>query len=115
MDDMHEKTLLIVIRSPPHTTLDTYEGTRVAAGLVEHRLRILYVGDGVHAATKDSDHILTDQFLGDLPDLGVEFYADAEAMKARGLMEEDMLPIVKVADRAKLTELITEAETSLSF
>jgi predicted peroxiredoxin len=112
---MPEKTLLIVITSPPHTTLDTYEGTRVAAGLIEHRLRMLYTGDGVYAATKDTDHSLTGQFLSDLPDLGVEFYADAEAMRTRGLKESDMLSIVKVADVEKLTALITEAEASLSF
>ena len=112
---MPEKTLLIVIRSAPHTTLDSYEGTRVAAGLIEHRLMMLYTCDGVYAATKDTDHTLTDQFLSDLTDLGVEFYADAGAMRARGLRESDMLPMVKVADGAKLAELISEAEASLSF
>ncbi|MCX6649104.1 MAG: DsrE family protein [Candidatus Bathyarchaeota archaeon] len=112
---MPEKSLLIIIRSPPHTTLDPYEGTRVAAGLIEHRLRMLYTGDGVYAATKNTDHTLTGQFLSDLPDLGVEFYADAEAMRARGLREADMLPMVKVADDAKMKELVAGAEASLSF
>ena len=110
-----EKTLLIVIRSPPHTTLDSYEGTRVAAGLIEHTVRMLYTGDGVYAATKDSDHTLTGRFLSDLPDLGVEFYADAGSMRARGLVESDMLPMVKIAQDTKLRELIMEADASLSF
>ena len=112
---MPEKTLLIIIRSPPHTTLDTYEGTRVAAGLIEHRLRILYTGDGVYAATKRLDNALAGQFLSDLPDLGTEFYADADAMEERGLSENDMLPIVKIADGEKLKVLVSEAEASLSF
>jgi hypothetical protein len=80
---MPEKTILVVIRSPPHTTLDTYEGTRVAAGLIEHRLRILYTGDGVYAASKAVDNKLSGQFLSDLPDLGAEFYADEDAMAER--------------------------------
>jgi len=112
---MPEKKLLIIIRSPPHTTLDTYEGTRVAAGLIEHRLRILYAGDGVYAATKQTDNTLAGQFIADLPDLGAEFYADASAMKARGLSDADMLPAVKVADAVKMRELVTEAEASLVF
>ncbi len=112
---MPEKTLLIVIRSPPHTTLDAYEGTRVAAGLIEHRLRILYTGDGVYAATKRVDNTLAGQFLSDLPDLGAEFYADAGAMADRGLSETDMLSIVKIADGEKLKALVSEAEASLSF
>ncbi len=112
---MPEKTLLIVIRSPPHTTLDTYEGTRVAAGLIEHKLRILYTGDGVYAATKRVDNTLAGQFLSDLPDLGAEFYVDADAMAERGLGGADMLPVVKIADRTKMTALVSEAEASLSF
>ena len=62
---MPEKTLLIVIRSSPHTTLDAYEGARVAAGLIEHRLKILYTGDGVYAATRQVDNELAGQFLFD--------------------------------------------------
>ncbi len=112
---MPEKTLLIIIRSPPHTTLNTYEGTRVAAGLIEHKLRILYTGDGVYAARKASDHTLTGQFLSDLPDLGAEFYADIEAMKERGIRTDELLPIIVAADRGDVRRLVSEAETSLSF
>lgn len=112
---MPEKTLLIVIRSPPHTTLDAYEGIRVAAGLIEHRLKILYTGDGIFAATRRVDNKLAGQFLTDLPDLGAEFYADAEAMAQRGLNEVDMLPVVKIADYNRLKALVSEAEASLSF
>jgi sulfur relay (sulfurtransferase) DsrF/TusC family protein len=110
-----EKTLLIIIRSPPHTTLDTYEGIRVAAGLIEHRLRILYTGDGVYAATKAVDNTLSDQFLADLPELGAEFYADAESMSDRGFDAADMLPIIQTADHAEMMRLVVEAEASLSF
>ncbi len=112
---MPEKTLLIIIRSPPHTTLDAYEGTRVAAGLIEHRLRILYTGDGVYDATKASDHTLTGQFLSDLPDLGAEFYIDSEAMKERGIREDDLLPVIVTADSGEIKRLVSEAEASLSF
>ena len=110
-----EKNLLIIIRSAPYTTLDYYEGIRAAAGLIEHKLRILYTGDGVYAASRESDHTLTKQFLSDLPDLGVEFYADSESMMARRIAESDLLPMVKPAEGEKLKELIMEAEASLSF
>jgi hypothetical protein len=36
-------------------------------------------------------------------------------MKARGLKESDMLPMVKIAEGMKMRELIVEAEASLSF
>jgi sulfur relay (sulfurtransferase) DsrF/TusC family protein len=110
-----EKNLLIIIRSPPYTTLDYYEGTRVAAGLIEHKLNILYSGDGVYAATKTSDQKLTNQFLFDLPDLGVELYADAGAMRERGIADSELLPAVKPANDEKLTELAANAEASLVF
>ncbi len=112
---MPEKNLLIIIKSPPYTTLDYYEGTRVAAGLIEHKLKILYTGDGVYAATKTSDQKLTSQFLSDLPDLGVELYADTGAMRLRGISDSELLPAIKPANGEKLTELVAKAEASLVF
>ncbi len=110
-----EKNLLIIIRSPPFTTLNYYEGTRVAAGLIEHKLKILYTGDGVYAAIKTSDQKLTSQFLSDLPDLGVELYADSGAMRDRGIAYSELIKTVKPANDEKLTELAAEAEVSLVF
>jgi sulfur relay (sulfurtransferase) complex TusBCD TusD component (DsrE family) len=112
---MPEKNLLIIIKSAPFTTLDFYEGTRVAAGLIEHKLRILYMGDGVYAATQASDKKLTSQFLSDLPDLGVELYADVSAIRERGILDSDLLSAVVPANAAKVTELAANAEVSLVF
>jgi sulfur relay (sulfurtransferase) complex TusBCD TusD component (DsrE family) len=112
---MPEKNLLIIIRSAPYTTLDYYEGTRVATGLIEHKLKILYTGDGVYAATKVSDKKLTGQFLSDLPDLGVELYADVGAMRERGIADSDLISSILPADARKITELASEAEASLVF
>jgi sulfur relay (sulfurtransferase) complex TusBCD TusD component (DsrE family) len=112
---MPEKNLLIIIKSAPYTTLDYYEGTRTAAGLIEHKLRILYTGDGVYAATKASDKKLTGQFLSDLPDLGVELYADVGAMRERGIADSELASFIAPADAGKLTELVANAEASLVF
>lgn len=112
---MPEKNLLIIIKSAPYTTLDYYEGTRTAAGLIEHKLRILYTGDGVYAATKASDKKLTGQFLSDLPDLGVELYADVNAMRERGITDSELASFIASADAGKLTELVANAEASLVF
>jgi sulfur relay (sulfurtransferase) complex TusBCD TusD component (DsrE family) len=112
---MPEKNLLIIIKSAPFTTLDYYEGTRTAAGLIEHKLRILYTGDGVYAATKASDKKLTGQFLSDLPDLGVELYADAGAMRERGITDSELAPSIVPAEAGKVRELAANAEASLVF
>jgi sulfur relay (sulfurtransferase) complex TusBCD TusD component (DsrE family) len=112
---MPEKNLLIIIKSAPYTTLDYYEGTRTAAGLIEHKLRILYTGDGVYAATRASDKKLTGQFLSDLPDLGVELYADVGSMRDRGIADIELAPFIMPADAAKVTELAANAEASLVF
>jgi len=112
---MPEKNLLIIIRSPPYTTLDYYEGTRVAAGLIEHKLKILYTGDGVYAATKTSDKKLTGQFLSDLPDLGVELYADMSAMQGRGITDTELLSCIMPVDATKIAKLASDAEASLVF
>jgi sulfur relay (sulfurtransferase) DsrF/TusC family protein len=112
---MPEKNLLIIIRSAPYTTLDYYEGTRVAAGLIEHKLRILYMGDGVYAATKASDKKLTGQYLSNLPDLEVELYADVSALRERGIADSELASSILPADAKKITELIVNSEASLVF
>jgi sulfur relay (sulfurtransferase) complex TusBCD TusD component (DsrE family) len=112
---MPKKNLLIIIRSPPFTTFDYYEGTRVAAGLIEHKLRILYTGDGVYAAANASDKKLTGQFLSDLPDLGVELYADVVAMRERGISDSELASSIVPADTGRITELVASSEASLVF
>ena len=110
-----EKEILIVIKSAPLSNLNYYEGLRTAAGLWDHTVKILWTGKGVYGALNNVDQTLTKKFLVDLPDLDIELYVDAVAIKANGFNEDDLVDEVEMADMEKISELIEEAEASLVF
>lgn len=112
---MADKNILVVIKSKPYTTLNSYEAMRVAVGLWEHAVKVVWTGDGVYSLLKGADHSLTQVFHRDLPELDIEAYADGSALSRRGLTEKDILPRIEIADRAKVVELMMGAEVSLVF
>jgi len=112
---MAEKKMLVVIKSRPFTDLNYYEALRTAAGLWEHSVSVLWVGDGVYAALKDADRSITGKFLEDLPDLDAELYVDGEALRENGFAEEDLVDGVQLVDREAVKRLFESAEASLIF
>lgn len=110
-----KKEMLIVIKSAPFTNLNYYEGLRTAAGLWDHNVKILWTGKGVFGAVNSVDQSLTKKFLADLPDLDIELYADAKALKENGFSADDLVDAVEVADEAQISELIEGAEASLVY
>lgn len=112
---MAEKNLLVIIRSRPYTTLNFYEALRVAIGLWEHDVTVLWMGDGVYSLLKEADQGMTAHFHGDFPDLDIETYAEETALKTRGFDVDDLIPGVELADDDKVEDLLLEAEASLVF
>ena len=112
---MPAKNVLVIIRSPPHTTLNTYEGLRVAAGLSDHNVKILYMDMGIYSVLKTSDHSLSFPFMADLPEMGTELYVDAQALNKHDIKEEDLISVIKVATKDQIQTMIEETEASLVF
>ncbi|OGD55157.1 hypothetical protein A3K81_02130 [Candidatus Bathyarchaeota archaeon RBG_13_60_20] len=112
---MAEKKTLIVIRSRPFTSLNYYEALRTAAGLWEHEVKVVWMGDGVYAALDGVDKTLTGKLLADMPDLDVEMHVDSESLRAKGLADADLVEGAVRADREKIAWLLGWAEVSLVF
>jgi sulfur relay (sulfurtransferase) DsrF/TusC family protein len=112
---MAAKKTLIIIKSRPFTTLNYYEALRTAAGLWDHEVKVLWVGDGIYATLDKADKTLTGKFLSDLPDLDVELYVDEESLTSKGFTEDALLEDVVPASQAKVKQLLEWAETSLVF
>jgi len=109
------KKTLIVIKSRPFTSLNYYEALRTAAGLWDHEVKVLWMGDGVYSALNGVDKTLTGKLLADMPDLDVEMYVDSEALRAKGLGGVDLVEGVAQADMGKMMGLLGWAEASLVF
>lgn len=112
---MAEKKTLIVVKSRPFTRLNYYEALRTAAGLWEHEVKVLWMGDGVYAALDSVDKTLTGKLLADMPDLDIEMYVDSESLEARGLADADLVEGAAKADKDKIAGLLGWAEASLVF
>jgi len=112
---MADKKTLVVIKSRPFTDLNYYEALRTAAGLWEHSVSVLWVGDGVYAALKDADRSFTGKFFEDLQDLDVELHVDGEALRENGFTEENLIEGIQLADREAVRRLFESAEASLVF
>jgi sulfur relay (sulfurtransferase) DsrF/TusC family protein len=110
-----EKRTLIVIKSRPFTSLNYYEALRTAAGLWDHEVKVLWMGDSVYAALNSVDKTLTGKLLADMPELDIEMYVDSDALRARGLAGADLVEGAAPADRDKVTGLLGWAEASLVF
>jgi len=110
-----EKRTLIVIKTRPFTSLNYYEALRTAAGLWDHEVKVLWMGDGVYAALDGVDKTLTGRLLADLPELDIGMYVDSDALRDRGLTGADLVEGAARADRDKMAGLLDWAEASLVF
>jgi len=112
---MPEKTVLIFVKSRPFSSLNYYEALRVAVGLWEHHVSVIWMGNGVYSALKNADRSLTDRVFGELQGLDLHLYVEEEALKERGFRPEDVLPDAKVVNNKQIAELIASADASLVF
>ena len=112
---MTENNVLIIVKSPPYTTLNGYEALMTAIGLWEHTVKILWTGDGVYSLLKTADHSQTEGFIRDLPDLDIEPYYDRKAIIERGLTDKELIERVSAVDDTQIKEIMAEAEATLVF
>lgn len=112
---MPGKKVLIIVKSKPFSILNYYEALRVATGLWEHQVSIIWMGDGIYAALKNADITLTGRFFGEFQGLNINLYVEEEALKERGFGVEDVLPSAKVVTKKKISELLLDAQASLVF
>ncbi len=112
---MPEKNLVVTIRSPPHSTLNWFEGLRTAAGLTDHHLRILFIGNGVYSVLDSVDQRMSSTLLADLPSLTEGMFVDSDSLDARGLGDAVLIESVRKLARSKIDEILSNAEVTLAF
>jgi sulfur relay (sulfurtransferase) DsrF/TusC family protein len=109
---MSEKNVLIIVKSTPFKRINYYEALRVAVGLWEHHVSLIWMGDGIYAALNKMDQTLTNHFL---EELDLNLFVEEEALQERGFNVTDVLHNAKVINREKISELILDAHASLVF
>ncbi|MGD2201301.1 MAG: DsrE family protein [Candidatus Bathyarchaeota archaeon] len=112
---MAEKNVLVIIKSRPYTTLNSYEGLRVAIGLWDHHVSILWTGEGVYNLLKEADHTRTSNFYADFPDLNIKTHVDTTALEARNIKLDELITGIRAMDGGQIAEMMLGANLTLVF
>lgn len=112
---MPAKKISILVKSKPFSRINYYEALRLALGLWEHQVSVVWMGDGVYAVLKGADRTLTDQFYQELPGMNVGLFVEEESLKERGLGRDDVVPEVRVVRRSEVPDLLLGSDASLVF
>ena len=112
---MSEKNVVIFVKSKPFTRLNYYEALRVAVGLWDHKVSLVWMGDGVYATLKEADKTFTSKMWDEITDLDINLYVEEKSLKKRGFNESDVLPGVNMISQNKLGEILLESQASLVF
>jgi sulfur relay protein TusB/DsrH len=116
---MAEKKILYHFNRAPHGTIFWTEGMRAAVGAVagidEHKVDLLFHGDGVYHALKDMEETENLGYLSTLEDAEANYYVVDEDLKERNISPEELKERFQIIDREKAASLFQEADLNTDW
>jgi tRNA 2-thiouridine synthesizing protein C len=117
------KKFLYVNRKAPYGTIYALESLEVVliGAAFEQDVSLAFVGDGVYQLTKgqDTKGVEMKNFspaFRALEDYDVtKLYVEQEALRARGLTEEDLVVPVEVVSAQRMAQIMEDQDVILSF
>ncbi|MGO9614187.1 MAG: DsrE family protein [Dissulfurispiraceae bacterium] len=114
--------IVMILRRSPYGDISAAEAVRHAMGGAADDLdvHLVLVDSGVLLSRKGQIETGTgftnlEDALRDCVEMGAIVYADELSMKANYLEPSDVIEGVKIVSGSKITELITEAKTTMIF
>jgi uncharacterized protein involved in oxidation of intracellular sulfur len=113
--------VLIVVNTAPYGSEGPYNAFRLADALAlrDEHVEIFLMGDGVHAAHAGQDprgaHASLEEMLRQLLDKGVDVACCGTCCTARGLMEDAVVPGVRVETIHDLAAATARSDKVVSF
>ena len=116
---MAEKRVVVSLNRAPFGSIFYTEGLRatvgVTAGIDEHSVDAVFLGDGVYYALKDVDRDDAAGYLKTLSDLGSKLFAEEESLNERNISADNLADDVEVIPRSRVLELFQEADSNIDF
>lgn len=109
------KTIVIILRKPPHGSLYPAEGLRVAVAVSASETKVVSIGDSVYAFLKEVDMTLYKHHLDFLKETEIPVFIDKDSLEERGLTERDLVDAVTVKERKEILNVIAGADATLTF
>ena len=116
---MAERNVVVTMHHAPYGTIFYTEGLRAAvgttAGIDEHQVTVIFLGDGVLYALKDVERTDSLHYLETLKAVGASLYVEAESMEALFIDPGSLSDDVTVIPRSRVSELLLAADHTLDF
>lgn len=109
------KTIVIILRKPPHGSLYPAEGLRVAVAVSASETKVVSIGDSVYAFLKEVDMTLYKHHLDFLKETEIPVFIDKDSLEERGLTKRDLVDAVTVKEHSEILNVIAEADATLTF
>ena len=113
--------VLIVVNSAPYGSEGPYNAFRLADALALHEehVELFLMGDGVHAARAGQEprgaHASLEEMLRQLLEKGVDVACCGTCCTARGLMEDAVVPGVRIETVHDLAAATVRSDKVVSF
>lgn len=116
---MAECNVVVTLHHAPYGTIFYTEGLRAAvgatAGIDEHQVTVIFLGDGILYALKDVDRTDSLHYLETLKAVGATLYVEAESLEARSIEAGALRDDVEVIPRSKVSEVLLAADHTIDL
>jgi sulfur relay (sulfurtransferase) DsrF/TusC family protein len=116
---MGRRNVLVTFNHAPHGSVYYSEGLRAAVGVTsgvdEHSVDVLYLGEGVRFALRDTDRRDSARYLATLASFGAKLRVERESLAERDIEEAALAEDVEIIDRHQALELVRRADLTIDF
>ena len=117
--DMDEKNVLITMNQAPYGSIYYTEGLRAAVGVTsgidEHKVTVVYLGDGAYFAIEGIDRKDTETYIGTLKKSENKLMVEKESLEERNIKESRVAEDVEIISRTEVLKLVQAADVTIGF
>lgn len=111
-----EKTVVILLRQPPHGTLYPVEGLRMSVAVsADFDPITIAINDGVYTFLKDTDKTMYSMHMEFLKNIDLDIFVDKKSLDERGLTKDDLVDDVEVKEHRDILKLIENSTVTIPF
>ena len=111
-----EKTVVILLRQPPHGTLYPVEGLRMSVAVsADFDPITIAINDGVYTFLKDTDKTMYSMHIEFSKNIDLDIYVDKKSLDERGLTKDDLVDDVEVKEHGDILKLIENSTVTIPF
>ncbi|ODS32618.1 MAG: Protein TusC [Candidatus Scalindua rubra] len=110
---------MITINQAPYGSIYYTEGLRAAvgttSGIDEHKVNVIYLGDGVYFTLKEVNRNDTENYIATLKKADSKMLVEKESLAERNIEEGNIASDIEIISRSEVLSLIKEVDLTIDF